>query len=133
MNLNFKLKKDGTKKGSGGSRKGAGRKPNYTGKTKEIGITIPIHEELNVRNVVKEYLSNKKISVMTGYCLICGKEIEVRACCSGRDCGCMGQPIDPPVCNSECYDIWEANRYNGKDNEKIGMQTHVFNPKKQAL
>lgn len=45
------------KKGSGGSRKGAGRKPNYKGETKEIGITIPINEEVNVRKVVKEYLS----------------------------------------------------------------------------
>lgn len=48
------------KKGSGGSRKGAGRKPNYQGETKEIGITIPINEEVNVRKVVKDYLSNKK-------------------------------------------------------------------------
>lgn len=48
------------KKGSGGSRKGAGRKPNYKGEIKEIGITIPIHEEVNVRKVVKDYLSTKK-------------------------------------------------------------------------
>ncbi len=41
---------------------------------------------------------------MKGYCEICGKEIEVRMCCSGFDCGCMGLPIDPPVCSNECYD-----------------------------
>lgn len=25
-------------------------------------------------------------------------------CCSGRECGCMGQPIDPVVCSGECFD-----------------------------
>lgn len=28
---------------------------------------------------------------------------EPRMCCSGRECGCMGQPIDPMVCSEECY------------------------------
>jgi len=41
---------------------------------------------------------------MKGYCIVCGNEIELTMCCSGRDCGCMGKPIDPPVCSSECYD-----------------------------
>ena len=42
---------------------------------------------------------------MKGNCVVCGKEIEVKMCCSGRDCGCGGQPIDPPVCDSnDCYD-----------------------------
>lgn len=45
---------------------------------------------------------------MKGYCLICEAEIEVQMCCSGRDCGCMGQPIDPPICSDKCYGIWEA-------------------------
>lgn len=39
-----------------------------------------------------------------GNCEICEKEIDIRMCCSGRECGCMGQPIEPPVCSSECYD-----------------------------
>lgn len=25
-------------------------------------------------------------------------------CCSGGDCGCMGLPIDPVICSSECYE-----------------------------
>ena len=39
-------------------------------------------------------------------CLICGEivaEYEPRFCCSGNDCGCMGQPIYPCVCSNECY------------------------------
>jgi hypothetical protein len=42
---------------------------------------------------------------MNGYCAICGKDIEIKMCCSGinRDCGCMGQPIEPPVCCDECH------------------------------
>ncbi len=39
-----------------------------------------------------------------GFCEICGTEIEVRMCCNAFDCGCMGLPVDPPVCSSECYD-----------------------------
>lgn len=41
---------------------------------------------------------------MNGNCIVCGTEIEVQLCCSGRECGCMGQPIEPPVCDSPCYD-----------------------------
>jgi len=38
------------------------------------------------------------------YCWHCGKvEIpEPVGCCSGRDCGCMGLPIDPPFCSEKC-------------------------------
>jgi hypothetical protein len=39
-----------------------------------------------------------------GYCEICGTEIKVQMCCSGRECGCMGLPVEPPVCSDECYD-----------------------------
>lgn len=40
-------------------------------------------------------------------CMVCGKEfmgLEPQICCSGRDCGCMGKPIDPVVCSQECYE-----------------------------
>lgn len=41
---------------------------------------------------------------MKGNCQICEAEIEVQMCCSGRDCGCLGLPVDPPVCdNPECW------------------------------
>ena len=38
--------------------------------------------------------------------MVCGSELdyEPMMCCSGKDCGCMGLPIDPPVCTKECYD-----------------------------
>lgn len=39
-------------------------------------------------------------------CMVCGTEFmgaEPVMCCSGRDCGCMGLPIDPIVCSNECY------------------------------
>lgn len=39
-----------------------------------------------------------------GFCEICGTEIEVKMCCSGHECGCMGLPVDPPVCSESCYD-----------------------------
>lgn len=37
---------------------------------------------------------------MKGNCDICGAEIEIKMCCSGMQCGCMGLPIEPPVCSS---------------------------------
>lgn len=39
---------------------------------------------------------------MKGNCVICGKEIEIKMCCSGRECGCMGLPTEMPVCSKEC-------------------------------
>lgn len=45
---------------------------------------------------------------MEGNCEICGTEIEIKLCCSGRDCGCMGMPIEPPVCSSDCYGKYMA-------------------------
>jgi len=48
---------------------------------------------------------------MKGNCIICGTETEIKMCCSGRDCGCMGQPTEPPVCSDKCedelYQNWE--------------------------
>ena len=41
------------------------------------------------------------------WCLICGKFVPdyvPKMCCSGIDCGCKGQPIDPCVCSQECSD-----------------------------
>jgi len=39
-------------------------------------------------------------------CEVCGKEFlgdPPVMCCSGRDCGCMGRPIEPVVCSKECF------------------------------
>ncbi len=32
-------------------------------------------------------------------------------CCSGRDCGCMGMPSEPPVCSEKCYKIYTMKAY----------------------
>lgn len=42
---------------------------------------------------------------MEGNCMYCDTKIEIKMCCSGRECGCMGQPVEPPVCESEL--CWE--------------------------
>lgn len=35
----------------------------------------------------------------------CKNEIaKPQMCCNSFDCGCMGQPIEPPFCSNECYD-----------------------------
>ena len=43
---------------------------------------------------------------MIGNCVTCGKEIEIHLCCYGKDCGCMGLPIEPPVCSNKCWDLY---------------------------
>jgi hypothetical protein len=40
-----------------------------------------------------------------GDCLICDKPVpdyKPMLCCSGFDCNCMGQPMEPCLCSSEC-------------------------------
>ena len=40
-------------------------------------------------------------------CFACGKPVpdyEPKMCCSGYMCGCRGQPTEPPVCSSDCWD-----------------------------
>ena len=53
------------------------------------------------------YVSQKGEGRMDMYqCVVCGKEMpeyEPVYCCDGRECGCMGKPIEPPICNQECW------------------------------
>ena len=50
---------------------------------------------------------------MNGFCDSCGKEIFVAMCCDGYMCGCMGLPIEPPICKSEkCYNIYISKNWN---------------------
>ena len=37
-------------------------------------------------------------------CWNCGKDLGFKLiwCCGGRECGCMGLPIDVPYCSDEC-------------------------------
>ena len=47
----------------------------------------------------------KTVSSQTYRCMHCDKEVEgvITYCCNQSDCGCMGLPVDPPVC-SDCYE-----------------------------
>lgn len=62
---------------------------------------------------------------MKANCEVCGTEIDVIICCSGRECGCMGEPSEPPVCSDECYDEF-MNKINSQKGQPkvllIGMQ-----------
>jgi len=48
-------------------------------------------------------------------CLICGGEVpyEPEYCCDGKDCGCYGMPIHPPICSDKCNEEW--NRRSRED------------------
>lgn len=55
------------------------------------------------------WLSYNGYKILKGeFCEYCGEFVrgfEYEMCCSGRDCGCMGKPIEPCLCSPEC---WEA-------------------------
>jgi hypothetical protein len=41
-------------------------------------------------------------------CMMCHKPLaddyDPQMCCSGYDCGCRGQPTNPPICSDACWD-----------------------------
>lgn len=40
-------------------------------------------------------------------CEVCGTFVygfEYQGCCDGRECGCMGKPVEPCVCSGVCWD-----------------------------
>ncbi len=48
-------------------------------------------------------------------CIICGinvKDYKPEYCCDGKECGCQGLPIEPPLCDNEkCQEkIYGINR-----------------------
>lgn len=48
----------------------------------------------------------KNFKIVDLNCMVCGKDFkgpEPLMCCSGRECGCMGMPVDPIVCSDACY------------------------------
>ena len=53
-------------------------------------------------------------------CWQCGKDLDykIQGCCSGRDCGCMGMPVDLPVCSNECEEAWKKDRDKNKNKVK---------------
>ena len=70
---------------------------------------------------------------MNGYCKICEKEIEVKMCCNGSDCGCLGLPIDPPICTSDkCWEkyieILKENTPPEQDEDTIKPEKPIENP-----
>jgi len=58
------------------------------------------------------------MSKVQGHCEICGTEIELQGCCSGFECGCMGQPVEPPVCSEKCYNTFFSKEYNDEKKSK---------------
>lgn len=50
---------------------------------------------------------NNEIDEAGEYCEVCNTFVEgfeYQMCCSGKDCGCLGMPVEPCVCSNECWD-----------------------------
>lgn len=58
---------------------------------------------------------------MKGYCQICDTPIEIHLCCTGRDCGCVGLPTEPPVCSNECFEKYMEIIHNSREPVKIDI------------
>jgi hypothetical protein len=66
--------------------------------------------------------NSSKPNVVRCFCMVCGNEFqgeEPTMCCSGRDCGCMGMPIDPVVCSDECYNNLPMFKNRNDEKEKV--------------
>lgn len=49
-------------------------------------------------------------------CIVCDKQVfdyKPEMCCSGFECGCLGRPIEPPLCSAECASKIFGNSDNG--------------------
>ena len=68
----------------------------------------------NSKHTIKSELQESK----TALCVVCGKDTGIvpETCCSGRECGCMGMPVNGPfVCSEHCY-----NKKYGNTDESRG-------------
>ena len=69
-------------------------------------------------DLVEEKIIGKgMIENLGGSCVVCDKwvdDYDPKLCCSGFECGCMGQPTEPCVCSNGCWDVicadecWDA-------------------------
>ena len=77
-------------------------------------------------------------------CEVCGEEYwgeEPEGCCDGRECGCMGRPINGPfVCSEECYEKGKTNKrdrhyIDSKKLTEVGMEknTYIFHREDDGL
>jgi hypothetical protein len=61
-----------------------------------------------VKFLEKLYTDTKNIQIgVELYCMICKEKYfgpEPIRCCDGRQCGCMGLPIEPFICSRVCYE-----------------------------
>lgn len=63
---------------------------------------------------------------MKANCIYCDKEIEVTMCCSGRECSCMGLPIDPLVCDKKgCWDRFKDSQCDVTKSDRYVVQENT--------
>lgn len=52
---------------------------------------------------------NRVLAMMSrSNCIVCCTPVpdwEPQMCCDGRECACMGLPVEPPICSQACWDI----------------------------
>lgn len=54
--------------------------------------------------------------IVINNCMYCGSNFagpEPQMCCDGRECGCMGMPVDPVICSPACWEALTAEATRG--------------------
>jgi hypothetical protein len=67
-------------------------------------------------------------------CIVCQTPVPSYVpeyCCDGRECGCYGQPIEPPLCSKECTDrLFSGEFLNKKEEPKaVKMWVRINTPR----
>ena len=102
--------------------------PSYNGNEFEVNQNYKVLWAMeNDDDTVTEFLDDEKGKVRSidhihlqplvmVRCEVCGEEylgVEPEGCCDGRECGCMGKPINGPfVCSEECYNKGKAKKWD---------------------
>ena len=88
---------------------------------KEYGWQAACEEVLNL-------LAKHKALIFMDPCIVCGMPVpdyRPEICCNGRDCGCMGQPINPCICGEKCWEVFCNTAEYNYDLEKARIASGI--------
>lgn len=95
---------------------------------KELGIGLGQTITDKILPAIKAFKRREEEKGAAQKCMYCEAEFigdEPKYCCSGKDCGCMGQPIDPVVCSKGCYEML-MSRYKQPPLPAADVWKHSF-------
>lgn len=86
------------------------------------------------RGILREASSGEAATSTDGlgdHCLICGKPVanyEPEMCCSGDECTCRGEPMNPCTCSAECETALFDGIGKSYDQRRIDAGIRIWTP-----